>query len=242
MRLLALITLLLATPVAAAAQGGPYGYVDPRIQMVEYDPDRVVLIRGSLGYQLMLEFASDERIENVSIGDSLGWQVTPNRRANVLFLKPIDSTSTNMTVLTSARRYVFDLAVAPKGSRTAAPYTIRFSYPQEAVAIPVVEEQEADVPPTVVNDAYTVTGSRENMPVRVFDDGRMTYFEWPAEGPVPAIFAVGADGSESVINYGVRGPYVVVEQLSGRFTLRDGKQVATVTNHRFATSAGSASK
>lgn len=238
MRRLAIIAVLLTAPAPVLAQG----YVDPRIQMVEYDPDRVVMVRGALGYQLMLEFASDERIENVSIGDSLGWQVTPNRRANVLFLKPIDGVTTNMTVLTNARRYVFDLAVNPKGSRASAPYTIRFSYPQEAVAIPVVEAAAPEQPPVVVNDAYTVTGSRENMPVKVFDDGRMTYFEWPAEGPVPAIFAVGPDGSESVVNYGVRGPYLVVEQLAGRFSLRDGKQVATVTNQRFAANVGGVSK
>lgn len=232
MRAFALIAILLAAPYAVRAQA-PSTFVDPRIQSVEYDPDQVVPIRGVLGYQLMLEFAPDERIENVSIGDSLGWQITPNRRANVLFLKPIDGTATNMTVLTDTRRYVFDLSVSTGSSRYLAPYTIRFTYPQIAVALPVVEEPEPEKPPTVVNDAYTVTGSRENAPIRVFDDGRMTYFEWPAEGPVPAIFAVGADGSESVINYGVRGSYVVVEQLAARFALRNGPQVAMVVNTRY---------
>lgn len=232
MRMFAVIGLLIALPCGAMAQA-PVSFVDPRIQSVEYDPDRVVPVRGVLGFQLMLEFAADERIENVSIGDSLGWQVTPNRRANVLFLKPIDGTATNMTVLTDTRRYVFDLSVAPTASRYLAPYTIRFSYPQVAVAFPVVAEPEPEKPPTVANDAYTVTGSRENAPTRVFDDGRMTYFEWPAEGPVPAIFAVGADGSESVVNYGVRGAYVVVDQLAGRFALRNGAQVAMVTNTRY---------
>ena len=72
-------------------------------------------LRGWFGYQLMLEFEPDERIENVSIGDALGWQVTPNRRANLLFLKPVDRTAaTNMTVVTDKRRYAFDLVVATR--------------------------------------------------------------------------------------------------------------------------------
>ena len=48
---------------------------------------------------------------------------------------------------------------------------------------------------------------------------------------MPAIFAVAADGSESLVNYVVRGPYIVVEQVAGRFKLRDGKEVATVEYH-----------
>ncbi len=76
---------------AAHAQSEPApGPLDPRIRTIEYDPDQVVQLKGWFGFQQMIEFAPDERIENVSIGDALGWQVTPNKRANMLFLKPID--------------------------------------------------------------------------------------------------------------------------------------------------------
>ena len=75
-----------------------------------FDPDEVVQLRGALGWQIMIEFGSDERIENVSIGDSLAWQVTPNKRARNLFLKPLmKNATTNMTVVTDRRRYAFSL-------------------------------------------------------------------------------------------------------------------------------------
>ncbi len=236
MRVAAIALALIATPALALAAAAPRpGLVDARIQTVEYDPDQVVAIWGVLGYQLMLEFAPDERIENVSIGDSLGWQVTPNRKANLLFLKPIDrSAVTNMTVVTNQRRYAFDLRIAGKTARTPTPYVVRFIYPQIAVAM--AEQPEPDAPPEMVNRAYAVTGAPENAPALIFDDGRMTYFEWPSQSAVPAIFAVGADGAESLVNYGVRGRYVVVEQLSPRFALRNGKQVATVINNGYARS------
>ena len=231
----ALLSLLIAAaPLASHAAEAPRpGFGDPHIQSVAYDPDKVVLLRGVLGYQMMLEFSPDERLESVSIGDSLGWQVTPNRNANLLFLKPIDRNAiTNMNVVTSQRRYSFELRVASKGARTAAaPYVVRFVYPQVAIATPL--PARPDPPPEERNLAYAITGSAENTPVRIFDDGRMTYFAWAPQASVPAIFAVTADGRESLVNSGVRDGYTVVEQLAPRFVLRNGKQVATVTNQAY---------
>ena len=89
-----------------------------------YDPSEVVELHGVLGYQLSLEFDPAERIENVAIGDSLGWQVTPNRKANLLFIKPMSlRPDTNMTVITNLRRYNFQLSVvnpsrAPRSGRS----------------------------------------------------------------------------------------------------------------------------
>jgi type IV secretion system protein VirB9 len=216
-----LVALLAATPAAAQ---------DARVRLVDYDPDSITPIRAALGYQLMLEFAPNERIENVSIGDAVGWQVTPNRRANILFLKPIDGQATNMTVVTDLRRYLFDLRLTPKGSKAPPAYAVRFVYPAPIAAAPL-PAREAE--PQVANSAYSVTGAPAAAPSRVFDDGELTYFEWPQEAAVPAIFALAADGSESMVNYAVRGRYVVVQQLAPRFALRDGKQVATVVNGGF---------
>ena len=38
---------------------------------------------GKAGIQSTIEFADDERIENVAVGDSNAWQITPNRRASL---------------------------------------------------------------------------------------------------------------------------------------------------------------
>lgn len=221
---MAAAALLPAQPALAQAAA------DARVRLVDYDPDRVTQIRAALGYQLMLEFAPNERIENVSIGDAVGWQVTPNRRANLLFLKPIDGQATNMTVISDLRRYLFDLRLAPKGSKGQPAYAVRFVYPAPIAAEPL-PAREAE--PQAANTAYSVTGAPTAAPSRVFDDGEMTYFEWPSESAVPAIFALADDGSESLVNYAVRGRYIVVQQLAPRFSLRDGKQVATVVNTAF---------
>jgi type IV secretion system protein VirB9 len=233
MRAMAMVAIFLLTCAVARAADVPHpGSLDPRIQTILYDPNQVVLLRGTLGYQFMLEFASGEKIETVSIGDSLAWQVTPNRHSDVLFIKPIAASgNTNLTVLTDQRRYAFELRV--EAPRTGAPilYIARMVYPQPVQAVPADAPPPPEAPPVMANTSYVVTGSTALRPALIFDDGQMTYFKWPQNSSVPAIFAVMADGSESLVNYVVRGPYIVVEQVAGRFKLRDGKEVATVEYH-----------
>ena len=117
------------------------GPVDTHIQSVLYNPDEVIRLQGALAWQIMLEFGADERIENVSIGDSTAWQVTPNKRARILFLKPLKkNATTNMTVVTDRRRYAFSLETTPR--RLTTPWVVRFDYPRE-----VVEAIEEPMPP-----------------------------------------------------------------------------------------------
>jgi type IV secretion system protein VirB9 len=234
MRRLAIALLLLAAPATAAEKPMP-GPIDPRIQTVQFDPDQITRLTGFFGFQTMIEFAEDERIENVAIGDALGWQVTPNKRANKLFLKPIDRRAlTNMTVVTDRRRYTFALVLAgPKDSATSAPWVVRFRYPQEgATVVLAAAEPEKPADPASFNFGYASSGSRALYPSRVFDDGQRTYFEWPDGAPAPAIFALGPDGQESMVNYTVKDRYTVVQQTAARFVLRSGKAIATITNER----------
>ena len=227
------VALLAPSPLQAAQAPRP-GIVDARIRTVDYDPDQVVALRGYFGFQMMVEFAPDERIENVSIGDALAWQVTPNRKANLLFLKPVDGTAaTNMTVVTDRRRYAFELSARrPAGARsTDMAYVVRFVYPPDPSPVLVATaEPEPPPPPARRNVAYAYTGSRAALPSLVFDDGEFTYFQWAENVAAPAIFRLAGDGSESLVNYSVRDGYMVVEGLAPRFILRNGAEVTTVIN------------
>jgi type IV secretion system protein VirB9 len=227
-----LTAALLAAGELHAAQTPRAGAIDPRIRTVDFDPDQVVLLKGYFGYQMMLEFAPDERIENVSIGDALAWLVTPNRKANLLFLKPVTAdASTNMTVVTDRRRYAFELSARKAPARTAdMAFVVRFLYPADPAPVLVEAPPPPPLAPERRNAAYTYTGSRAALPSLVFDDGQFTYFQWPDSAPTPALFLLAADGSESLANFGVRDGYVVVEQLAQRFVLRNGADVTTVIN------------
>lgn len=207
------------------------GPVDTHIQSVLYTPDEVVRLQGALGWQIMLEFGPDERIENVSIGDSTAWQVTPNKRARNLFLKPLKkNATTNMTVVTDRRRYAFSLETTPR--RLTTPWVVRFEYPRDVVE---TIEEPLPAPPQPLNFAYRIAGDRAVTPGRVWDDGTMTYFEFAPETSIPAIFAGGPGKDEALVNSLIRGRVIVVQQTGPRFTLRSGRQVATISAERGAT-------
>ena len=102
----------------------------------------------------------------------------------------------------------------------------------QTCALPILVEtieEPLPPPPPPTNFAYRTAGDSALLPARVWDDGLMTYFEFAENTPIPAIFAGGPGKDESLVNSMTRGRVIVVQQTGGRFTLRSGKQVATVT-------------
>lgn len=231
----------LISAIAAAAALAASAQADPRIRTVTWAPDRVISITGHFGYQVAIEFPEEDRIESVAIGDSTSWQATPNKRGNALFIKPVDiGEPTNMTVLTADRNYAFELTAQSRTAETPAAevtYLLRIVLPeskkpeaQPALKDPLPEEIAGQ---REVNSRYTYSGSRENLPSRVFDDGRSTTFQWPQGAETPAIFVRRADGGEAIVNYSYEGASLVVHQVAREFILRNGGEVTRVFNDGF---------
>lgn len=225
------VMMSVAHAQAATASLAPAAH-DARIRHVLFNPESVVPITAYLGFQMMVEFAPGEHIRNVSIGDSSAWQLTPNRDADKIFIKPLRlGAVTNMTVVTELRAYVFDL-----GARKPLPgrskdmvYVLRFEYPQTEST-----KAQMPAPPERRNISYTYEGSRNTLPALVFDDGQSTYFQFPDAAQTPALFVVQSDGAESIANYSVRDGFVVVHEIAPRFVLRNGKNVTTIVNQGWA--------
>ncbi len=218
-----LLAALAALPAPLAAQVQPQpGAGDPRIQAVDYDPDQVVILYGAPGYQVTVEFGPDEQIENVAVGDSGAWQVTPNRRGDHLFVKPVQSgVATNMTVVTSVRVYLFELSPL-YGPSSEMAYRVRFQYPA-ADSDSVADE----APLAAVEGRYRLDGTRALRPSRISDDGRHTYIEWPPDRALPAVYAVDPDGQESLVNGAMRDDRFVIDGVARRLVFRIDRDVAT---------------
>jgi type IV secretion system protein VirB9 len=231
-RLAALAFALIAACAAPAFAQAP----DPRIRIIAYSDNQIYALRGHLGYQMLVEFDPAERIENVAIGDSLGWQVTPNRAATLLFVKPVTAgAATNMTVVTTLRRYSFSLTAreATGPSDPSIVYTVRFTYPPPPAAPAAAAPPPAPPPPALsdLNLAYVVQGRSRGLPaMHVFDDGKATYFQLAETAEAPAIFVVNAEGEEELVNAQWRGRYMVVDQIAEQFVLRIGKSRARILN------------
>lgn len=229
------LLLLSALPALAAAAVVPQsGPEDPRIRTIVYDPNQVAVINGHYGFEQMIQLADDEKVESLSIGDSLAWQVAPNKAGNLLFLKPVEPNAhTNMAVVSNKRTYAFELIAVNLVKQAAGMnYVVRFRYPQDEEArvqaqlAATVQTKAQEVVPdrTVSPDAwnldYSYQGKAELTPLHVFDDGTFTYFQFRDHQDTPAIFLVGDDRKESLLNYHVSGKYVVVERIGKQFTLR----------------------
>lgn len=231
----------LAPMLAMTALATPSAAQDARLVERLYDPAKVVRIDGKTKVQATIQFAEDESIENVAIGDSQAWQVTPNKRANLLFVKPLSpSASTNMTVVTDRRTYLFDLVASPSAKPL---YVLKFTYPAErakpqaqlaggptAEEMAAATEPAAIVDPAALNFAWTSKGERKLLPARTYDDGVATFLAWPAGSPVPAILIKDDAGTEGPVNFTVRGDVIVVEGVPREIVLRSGKATATLVN------------
>ncbi|GGC06432.1 P-type conjugative transfer protein VirB9 [Novosphingobium endophyticum] len=240
-RALALAPALLVVSAPAMAE-------DPRLVDHEFSESEVVRIDGKTGVQATIAFGRNESIENVAVGDSQKWQITPNKRADLLFVKPLESTArTNMTVVTNRHTYFFDLVASPKARPL---YMLRFTYKDEPQEAPLpgnggfdglqpaeralAEGDPAGVPsdPAALNFAWKRSGSDKLQPSRIYDDGQQTYLVWPDKMAVPAILIRNEKGEEGPVNYAVRGSAIVLGEVPRLIILRSGKASAELENLR----------
>ena len=204
---------------------------------MRYDESRVYRVEGKPKVQATIRFGEDETIENVAIGDSNAWQVTPNKRANLLFVKPLlAKVSTNMTVVTDKRTYLFDLVASP-GAQPL--YVLSFKYPDAPkpavepsaqLAEQTAAPREPVTDPALLNFAWEKSGEKKLLPENVFDDGEAVFLSWPVGRPVPAILITNAEGDEGPVNFTVRGTTIVIDGVPQQLVLRSGKAKALVVN------------
>lgn len=225
-RLIVLI-MLLSTPAVAQIALPSTGGGDPRLQAIQYDAGRVVRLRVAMGFQTTVILDPNEQIENVALGDSAAWQVTPNRRGDHLFIKPLQSGgTTNLTVITDARVYTFELS-ATYGPTADTPFTVRFLYPDAGPSI------ARDIsPPQSEAGRYRLSGSRALRPRAVSDDGMRTYIEWGPEQALPAVFALDDRRKEILLDGHMRDGRYVIDAVHQTLLFRLDHQVARATRLR----------
>lgn len=136
-----LLTLLALIPLLASAEiipnQSPY---DSRVRVIDYNRMDVVKLSTFYGVSTHVQFADDEAIRDVAIGDDQAWNIVP--RGNHLFIKPrAKKADTNITVVTDKRVYNFILIVAPRSTKDSTAwqdpnlvYGVSFRYPQEEAA------------------------------------------------------------------------------------------------------------
>ncbi len=214
-------------PSAASAQtDAPPS--DPRIRKFAYSESEVYRLDLFLRSVTALQFSPSEEVKSILIGDSASWEVVKLKAGNVVSIKPvIAGGGTNMTIYTDKRVYSFDLrslGELPPGQEASSVSRTVFTYPAEKKPTPEVFSSDALAPST----DYMVAGTARFRPLRVQDNGRQTTFLMPPGAPRPAIFKVGFDKSEALVNSRTRGSLVIVDGLSDFWVLRIGDESVCV--------------
>ena len=142
-----------------------------------------------------------------------------------------------MTVITDARTYFFELHAEETNNirDDDMVFTVRFVYPQNDTATLDYNMYDSlpdiDAHPEKYNFNYSIRGSEEISPIRIFDDGKFTYVEFKDKNAeIPAIFHVDSAGNEELINFRKRGNFIVIERVSPVFTLRRGPALVCMYN------------
>jgi len=177
--------------------------------------------------------------------------------------KSTASAPNNLAVVTDKRTHAFRFVVLPEGEARVPVYRLSVKAPVVHSAKPAAPPPPVLVPPVttaplvpvvptpsdaelvaerlaatpeLVNSAYSIAegkGSEDIVPTLVFDDGRFTYFRFPNNREVPAVFHVLGDDSENLVNTRMEGDLLVVDRVSRRLMLRAGSAVVGVWNEAF---------
>jgi len=175
----------------------------------------------------------------VAAGDTVRWIIGDtvsgtgaNARVHIL-VKPVrPDLQTNLIINTDRRTYHLELRSAERTYMAS----VSWSYPQDAlIALRRNNELAAAATPVATSDLpsienvnfrYRIEGDRPAWrPVRAFDDGRQVFIEFPSgigQGEMPPLWIIGAAGDAQLVNYRIRGRYIVVDRLFGGAELRLG--------------------
>lgn len=216
------------TLIPAVAEQNPVGFAsDVRIKKYVYDENNVYNLNLYLKSVTSIQLAPDENVQSILIGDSASWEVVKLKSGNVVSIKPIiDGALTNMTVYTDQRVYTFQLHSVGSirlGAKNGAGLSFRtsFTYPSKDI-------DKYKVVSGPINSDYLVSGKSNFKPISVYDDENQTTFELMPGAQRPAVFKVGSDGKERLINSRTDGRRLIADGVSDFWVMRIGNDAVCV--------------
>ncbi|MER8713144.1 P-type conjugative transfer protein TrbG [Mesorhizobium sp. M1295] len=208
-----------------------YPFVDGALYQVYASPGQITDIALQPGEQLVGSGP-------VAAGDTVRWIIgdtesgTGGAKQVHILVKPTRADLiTNLVINTDRRTYHMELRSTPSTYMAS----VSWQYPQDQLIALRRQNQQAEAAQPVstgidlsrVNFRYEVTGDRAPWrPLRAFDDGKQVFIEFPrgiGQGEMPPLFVVGPEGDTSeLVNYRVRGNYMIVDRLFAAAELRFG--------------------
>jgi P-type conjugative transfer protein TrbG len=232
------------------------GYINA-IQVWPYADGALYQVYTSPGRVTVIALQQGEELVTVSAGDTVRWIVGDttsgagtNQRVNILVKPTRVGLKTNLVITTNRRTYLLELSSTPQAWMASASW----DYPKDRLLALQKQAQQAQASAPVdsglsleqIKFRYAITGdSPPWKPLRAFDDGERVYIQFPAgiaQGELPPLFVIGAQGDGQLVNYRFRSPYYVVDRLFGAAELRLGADKAAVVRIERTDGVGSTAR
>ncbi|MEZ5997022.1 MAG: P-type conjugative transfer protein TrbG [Hyphomonadaceae bacterium] len=229
------LTALTTANADARRRPDPDAFVDAT-QMYDFAPGALYEIYAAPGFLSTILLEPGEAIVTVAAGDTTRWMVEETTSGDLadprtlLLVKPTRAgIRTNIVLATDRRTYLIE-AIAVDGRAYSAQTAWRYpAGPMRNHAAAI-----SGVALDALNFRYrieTVRGQPPRWrPVRVFDDGRRTYVEFPldiATSEAPPLF-LRDGGDVALVNYRVAGNRYVIDRLFEVAELRLGGRRQTI--------------
>lgn len=230
---------VVAANAAARIEPARDGFVNA-VQSYPYTEGALYQVYTAPGHVTDIVLQEGERLAGtgpVAAGDTARWIIGDttsgagaSARVHILVKPTRSDLSTNLVINTDRRTYLLEL----RATRATWMASVSWSYPADAlIALRQGQQAVAEAAPVADGVAldrlrfdYRITGDRPAWrPIRVYDDGRQVFIEFPAgiaQGEMPPLFAVSPKGDAELVNYRVRGRHMVVDRLFSAAELRLG--------------------
>jgi type IV secretion system protein VirB9 len=166
-----------------------------------------------------VEFGEGESIRSIIAGDTEGFEIDGVPGGQAFAIKPVArGVHSNVTVYTNRRSYYFNV------QETQSPtfYVVQFRYPDDDARPTRAIASQAP------NYNYGASTQSEFTPTRVWDDGTFTYFQFPRNAPVPAIFLYSSGRERTVNTQAVEDGVIRVSGVNTQWVMRLGDEVVCI--------------
>ena len=196
------------------------GYINA-IQVWPYADGALYQVYTSPGRVTVIALQQGEELVTVSAGDTVRWIVGDTAsgsgsslRVNILVKPTRIGLKTNLVITTNRRTYLLELSSTPQAWMASASW----DYPKDRMLALQKQAQQAQVSAPVdsglsleqIKFRYAISGDSPSWkPLRAFDDGERVYIQFPAgiaQGELPPLFVIGAQGDGQLVNYRIRSP------------------------------------
>ena len=224
---------------AARVQPTRAGYINA-IQVYPYSDGALYQVYAAPGEITDIALEPGEQLAGsgpVAAGDTVRWIIGdtesgtgPTKRIHILIKPTRPDLVTNLVIDTDRRTYHLELRSDEKTYMAAVSWIYAqdqlIALRQQNAAADAVAPVATGVDINALNFRYRIEGDDPAWrPLRAFDDGRKVFIEFPtgiAQGELPPLWVIGAEGDGQLVNYRVQGNHMIVDRLFAAAELRLG--------------------